>query len=124
MSNVQRCTHWEPGLHGGVIYVHERDLEESAMSSTPPSIKPKIWKHYINKSFEVLKNNKRGELTEHVNNLHSIGSIKLTDEPKTEGSISFLDALISCKGGGSVKIQVKWKNPHTNEYLHSTPITC
>ena len=49
-----------------------------------------------------MKNDKRHELIEHLNSMDFTGGIKFTDEPETEGSIPFLDALISCKGDDSV----------------------
>ena len=39
--------------------------------------------------------------------------IKFTDKVKIESSIPFLDALITCKEDGSVKIQVCQKNTYT-----------
>ena len=44
-------------------------------------------------------------MTDYLNSMDFIGSIKFTDELETEGSILFLDALIPCKEDGSVTIQ-------------------
>ena len=65
-----------------------------------------IWKRYIDDFFELVKKEQRDAMTEHLNRMDSTGCIKFTDKPETEGSIPFLDALISCKEDGSVKIQV------------------
>ena len=52
----------------------------------------------------------------------SISTISAMNMPKpclsTEGSSLFLDALISRKEDGSVKIQVYQKKMHTDQYLH------
>ena len=61
---------------------------------------------YIDDSFEVVKRDKRDELTVHLNTIDTTGSIKFMDEPETEGSIPFLDALISHVEDGKVKVQV------------------
>ena len=57
------------------------NVEQFTMSSTPPGVKPKIWKRYmyINDSFEVMKEEQRNSLTEHLSSMDTMGSIKFTD---------------------------------------------
>ena len=82
------------------------------------SVKLKIWKYYIDNSFELVKNKKRDELTEHLNHMDAMGSIKFTDELEAKSSIPFLVTLISRKEDGSVQIQVYWKKIHSDQYIY------
>jgi hypothetical protein len=98
--------------------LYMEDLEERAMDTAPPETRPKIWKRYIDDSFEIVKRAQRENLTDHLNKMDATGSIKFTDEPETEGSIPFLDALISRTQDGSMKVQVYRKKTHTDQYLN------
>ena len=91
-------------------------LEEEAMNTAPPDMRPKIWQWYIDDSFEVVHTDKREELTQHLNTIDKSGSIKFTDERKKDGSIPFLDALISRKDDRRVNVQVYRKATHTDQY--------
>ena len=95
-------------------------LEEEAMDTALPDMRLKIWHRYIDDSFEVVRRDKRDELTRHLNTINKTWSMKFTDEPEKEGSISFLDTVISCKddrGEGGMKVQVYRKVTHTDQYL-------
>ena len=79
-----------------VVDIFMEDLKQSAMSSAPTSVNPKIWKRYINDSFKVVRK---------AHEMHCLitWSVKFSDEPEAKGSIPFLDIFISYKEEGSVK---------------------
>ena len=47
------------------------DLEDKSMDTAPhpPEMKPKMWKWYINNSFEIVKQNQRDLFTDHLNSV-------------------------------------------------------
>ena len=57
-------------------------------------------------------------LTEHLNQIDSIDSIKFTYESEAENVMPFLDILIVRKPDGHVKLLVYRKETHTDQYLH------
>ena len=60
------------------------NLEQAAMSSPPPpSVKPKMWKLYIDDSFMVVRE-QRDALTDHLNNMDSMGvlSSQVSQRPR------------------------------------------
>ena len=77
-----------------VLDMFMENLDKTAMDTAPSAMKPKIWKRYIDDSFEVVSKCPRDALTEHFNSINTIGSIKFT-ELETDGIIPFLHALIS-----------------------------
>ena len=102
------------------------DYEEMAITIAPPEMKPKIWKRYIDDSFEIIKKDQRDPFTDYLNSIDPTGSIKFTDESEVEKTISFLDAQITRKEDGTLKVNVYRKKTHTDQYLnfkshHSLP---
>ena len=59
-----------------VADMYMEDLEEEAMETTPQDTRCSMWRRYID-SFEVVKQDKRDELTEHLNSIDTTGSIKV-----------------------------------------------
>ena len=96
-------------------------LEDLAMDTALPDMRPNIWDRYIDDSFKVVHRNKQDELTEHLNTIDKSASIKFTDEPEKDDSIPFLDAHICWKDDGVVKVQVYRKVTHTDQVF--TPTT-
>ena len=58
-----------------VADMYMEDLEEEAMGTAPQDIRPAIWRRYINDSFEVVKQDKRDELTAQLNSIDTATSI-------------------------------------------------
>ena len=57
------------------------DNEETAIATAPPEMKPKIWKRYMNDSFEIIKKGQRDPFTDHLNSIDPTGNVKFTDKP-------------------------------------------
>ena len=63
------------------------DLEDETMDTTPQETRLSMWRHYINDS--LVRQNKRDELTEHLNSINTTTSIKFMDEPGMGGVSCF-----------------------------------
>ena len=68
---------------------------------------------YVDDTLEVIKRGKVEALTDHLNGIDKTNSIKFTHEPEKNGQIPFLDALITRREDGSIKILVFTGKPHT-----------
>ena len=80
---------------------------------------PKLWKRFVDDTFVIQSHGK--EKLEvfflHLNNQSS--SIKFTMEFECNGSLPFLDVLLSRNDNGSFSHQVYHKKTHTKQYLHA-----
>ena len=56
-------------------------------------------------------------MTQHLNQVDPTGSIQFTYEEESEGSLPFLDTLITRKQDGNFKLSIYRKPTHTNQYL-------
>ena len=60
------------------------------------------------------------KLTEHLNSIDIICSIKFTYEQESDNSLPFLDTLMIRKEDGTVKLLVYRNKSHTDQYLNFT----
>lgn len=92
-------------------------FESKAFSST--LFQPKLWKRFVDDTCSIWFHGKEKlELFfHHLNNQSD--SIKLTMEIEVDGSLPFLNVLISKKEYGSFSHQVFRKKTHTEQYLHT-----
>ena len=79
---------------------------------------PALWKRYVDDILEVVKRHAVVNLTEHLNEVDSTGSIKFTYESERDDSMPFLDTLIVKKPDGHVKLLIYRKQTHTDQYLN------
>lgn len=92
------------------------DFESKALAST--QLQPQLWKRFVDDTF-ILWPHSRDKLElflQHLNNQSR--SIQFTMNPKVNGSLPFLDVLVSKKGDGSFSHQIFHKKTHTEQYLH------
>ena len=90
------------------------DLEVQAIktSTTPPA----LWKRFMDDTFTITKKDNRNSFLEHLNSIHP--NIKFTsEETRSDGSMPFLDILITPEEDGSLKTSVYRKPTHTDLYL-------
>ena len=88
------------------------DFEIRALATSP-----KLLKRFVDDTFTVIKQNQQRSLLEHLNSVNS--NIQFTsEEPCEDGSIPFLDMLITPDEEGRLKTTVYRKPTHTNQYLH------
>ena len=93
------------------------DLEQKALQTAPPDIKPRFWRRFVDDVFEVVKRASEEALTAHLNSIDTTGSIKFTYEGETDGQLPFLDTLVTRRPDGSLKVLVYRKKTHTDHYL-------
>ena len=58
------------------------------------------------------------QLTEFLNKLNDLGSIKFTYEMESDDKLLFLDVLIIRKDNGEVKLHMYRKPTHSDQYLN------
>ena len=91
------------------------DLETRALNTSqhPPSLS----KRYVDDTLTNIKKDHKDTFLDHINSIDP--SIKFTSEdPKEDGSISFLDILIIPEENGKLNTTVYRKPIHTDMYLH------
>ena len=89
-------------------------FEEQALESAPHP--PSLWKRFVDDTFVILETSYKEEFFHHINSLDS--HIKFTVEnTRDDGSIPFLDTLITPNNDGSLQTKVYRKPTHSNQYL-------
>ena len=77
---------------------------------------PQVWKRFVDDTFVILEVQYKDEVFHHINALDD--NIKFTAETtKADGSMPFLDTLVTPKGDGSLQTKVYRKPTHINQYL-------
>ena len=91
------------------------NLETRALSTTPHP--PSLWKRYVDDTLTIIKRDHKDTFLDHLNSMDA--NIKFTSEdPKQDGSISFLDVLIIPEEDGKLNTTIFRKPTHTDMYLH------
>ena len=89
-------------------------FEEQALESAPHP--PSLWKRFVDDTFVIVETSYKEEFLHHINSLNS--HIRFTVEnTREDGSIPFLDTLITPNNDGSLQTKVYRKPTHTNQYL-------
>ena len=90
------------------------NFESRALQSSPNP--PLLWKRFVDDTFVILKRGHKEEFLTHINSVDN--NIKFTtEEPGPDGSLPFLDILISPDEEGRLKTSVYRKPTHTDQYL-------
>ena len=90
------------------------DLEVQAIKTSPTP--PALWKRYVDDTFTIIKKEDRNSFLQHLNSIHP--NIKFTcEEVRDDGSMPFLDILITPEEDGSLSTSVFRKPTHTDLYL-------
>ena len=77
---------------------------------------PKIWRRYVDDTFVVQQKSHKEEFFQHINEVDT--SIKFTmEEAGPDGSIPFLDVLVTPKVDGTFTTKVYRKPTHTDQHL-------
>ena len=90
------------------------DLEVQAIQTSLTA--PALWKRFVDDTFTIIKKEDRNSFLQHLNSIHQ--KIKFTcEEARDDGSMPFLDILITPKEDGSLSTSVFRKPTHTDLYL-------
>ena len=97
-----------------VANIFMEQFEKEALEIAPHL--PSPWKRFVDDTFVILESKYKDDFFHHINSLDT--NIKFTAETtKADGSIPFLDTLITPQRDGRLQTKVYRKPTHTNQYL-------
>ena len=89
-------------------------FEVKAINTSPHT--PSLWKCYVDDTFTVIRSAHKRSFLYHINSLDQ--NIQFTSEDsRIDGSMPFLDILVTPKQDGSLNTTVHRKPTHTDLYL-------
>ena len=89
-------------------------FEKEAISTAPDP--PTFWRRFVDDTFVIIQKEKKDSFFNHINNIDN--KIQFTKEASTsDGSMPFLDTLVTINGDGSLNTKVYRKPTHTDLYL-------
>ena len=97
-----------------VANLYMEDLETKAIQSAPNP--PSFWRRFVDDTLTIMKSSQVESFLNHLNSIdHHIQFTK--EESRLDGSMPFLDVLITPKDDGSLSATVYRKPIHTDLYL-------
>ena len=97
-----------------VANIFMESFEQQALDTSPHP--PSLWKRYVDDTFVIQEEQHQEEFLQHINSLDP--NIKFTAETtRADGSMPFLDALVTPQDDGSLATTVYRKPTHTNQYV-------
>ena len=91
------------------LFMENLEVQAIRTSPTPPS----LWKRFVDDTFTIIKKEDRSSFLQHLNSIHQ--NIKFTcEEVRNDGSMPFLDILVTPKEDGSLSTSVFRKPTHTD----------
>ena len=97
-----------------VANIYMKHFEARALETAPHP--PSIWKRYMDDTFVILKTAYKEEFFHHLNSIEE--KIQFTAEnTRADGSLPFLDTLVTVEEDGSLSTSIYRKPTHTNQYL-------
>ena len=97
-----------------VANIFMENFEKEALDTAPHP--PSLWKRSVDDTFVIQEEQYKMSFFHHINSLDN--NIKFTVEiTKADGSMPFLDTLVTPQSDGSLATTVYRKPTHTNQYL-------
>ena len=97
-----------------VANIYMEDFEMRVINTSPQP--PLMWKRFVNDTFVVIKAALKQSFLDHINSIDH--HIQFTsEEPRPDGSMPFLDILITPVEDGSLTTTVYRKPTHTDLYM-------
>ena len=94
------------------IYMEHFETKTLETATHPPS----LWKRFVDDTFVILETTHKEEFFQHINGIEE--KIQFTAEnTRADGSLPFLDTLVTAKEDGSLSTSIYRKPTHTNQYL-------
>ena len=94
------------------IFMEEFEVQALSSFSQPPS----LWLRFVDDTFVINKAEHSQNLLQHINSQDP--HIQFTVEPTQQGSLPFLDTLITIQPDNTFSTTVYRKPTHTDQYLH------
>ena len=95
------------------LYMESFEVRALQWSPNPPS----LWKRFVDDTIVIMKKAHKEEFLTHLNSVDN--SIQFTiEEPGPDGSLPFLDILITPDKDGRLDTTVYRKPTHMDQYLH------
>ena len=92
-------------------------FEKEALDTAPHP--PSLWKRYVDDTFVIQEEQHKEEFFQHINSINP--NIKFTAETtKADGSMPFLDTLVTPQSDGSLATTVYRKPTHTTNIYSGT----
>ena len=89
------------------LFMEEFEKQAISTSTTPPI----LWKRFVDDTFTIIKKNNKDSFLEHLNSINP--KIQFTcEETREDGSMPFLDILVTPEDDGSLKTSVFRKTTH------------
>ena len=97
-----------------VANIYMEHFEARALETAPHP--PSLWKRYVDDTSVILKTAPKEEFFHHLNGIEE--KIQFTAEnTRADGSLPFLDTLVTVEEDGSLSTSIYRKSTHTNQYL-------
>ena len=94
------------------LFMEEFEVQAISTSTVPPT----LWKRFVDDTFTIIKKNNRDSFLQHLNSINP--KIQFTcEETREDGSMPFLDILVTPEEDGSLKTSVFRKTTHNDLYL-------
>ena len=97
-----------------IANIYMEAFEKQAISTAPHP--PTFWRRFVDDTFVVIQKTKEDSFFNHLNTIDE--KIQFTrEESRSDGSMPFLDTLVTINGDGSLSTKVYRKKTHTDLYL-------
>ena len=77
---------------------------------------PRLWQRYVEDTFVILQQSQKEEFLQHINSVDP-SILFTTEEAKQDGSMPFLDTLVTPQEDGTLTTSVYRKPTHIDLYL-------
>ena len=94
------------------IFMEEFEVKALQSSPNPPS----MWLRFVDDTFVINRTEHSQQLLQHINNQDP--HIQFTVEPTQQGSLPFLDTLVTIQPDNTLSTSVYRKPTHTDQSLH------
>ena len=97
-----------------IANIYMEEFETKALSTAPNP--PTLWKRFVDDTYVVIQTSHKEEFFNHINSIEE--SIQFTaEDTQADGSLPFLDVLVTPQTDGTLSTCVYRKPTHTNQYL-------
>ena len=105
---------WDSPISPLIANIFMEEFEVKALQSSPNP--PSMWLRFVDDTFVINKAEHSQHLLQHINNQGP--HIQFTVEPTQQGSLPFLDTLVTIQPDNTLSTSVYRKPTHTDQYRH------